>query len=291
VSRKAMIKSEVAPRAVDAARRAVHTARRALATAKSVTEVKDVRDKADGMRVYAKQAKNKSLELDAAEIRFRAERRLGEFMIAQKKTVGLAKGGAEKGIGRRGKQCGSKMDPHSAKPTLADARIGKHLADRARKWAAMSKEEFESLVAEWRKEFESATEHVTIKLLRPKQLDLPNVASPPLASSGRRLERILETNGKAPPARKLEDICEKIIKRIASGIRQLERLSATIGEPAGVEKFQIEFRDMEKSVMALVQCHWDTHNELKTDAPLYYHDPTIELEDEEPLPVGSELPF
>lgn len=34
------------------------------------------------MRTYARQAKNRELEVDAAEIPFRAERRLGELLAA-----------------------------------------------------------------------------------------------------------------------------------------------------------------------------------------------------------------
>lgn len=64
----------------------------ALAKAKSVDEAKDLRDKSEAMRAYARQANNKQLEVDAAEIRLRAERRLGELIQTQKETVGLNRG-------------------------------------------------------------------------------------------------------------------------------------------------------------------------------------------------------
>jgi hypothetical protein len=59
-------------------------ARRALAQAKAVDEAKDIRDQAEAMRAYARQAKNRGLEIDAAEIRMRAERRLGELLNSAK---------------------------------------------------------------------------------------------------------------------------------------------------------------------------------------------------------------
>lgn len=54
-----------------------------------------------------------------------AERRLGELMLAQKESVGLAPPGGEHG-GRR-KIDGSRGDPSIQRPTLAEAGIDKHL--------------------------------------------------------------------------------------------------------------------------------------------------------------------
>ena len=133
-------------------------AQRALIEAKSVDEVKDIRDKAEAMRVYAHQAKNRQLEVDAVEIRMRAERRLGEMIRAQKETVGLAKGGGDTSTG-------SRKVPVQEPPTLAEAGIDKKLSSRAQKLAAVSEDKFERLLSEWRQHAEQENERVTTNLL------------------------------------------------------------------------------------------------------------------------------
>jgi hypothetical protein len=59
--------------------------------------VKAIRDKAEAIRAYARQAKNKQLEVDAAELHFRAGRRLGEMMIDPRTTIGMATSGEHGG--------------------------------------------------------------------------------------------------------------------------------------------------------------------------------------------------
>ena len=59
-----------------------------MAEAKSIDEAKDMRDKAEALRIYARQAKNLQLETDAAEIRIRAERRIGEMIAEQREIEG-----------------------------------------------------------------------------------------------------------------------------------------------------------------------------------------------------------
>ena len=87
---------------------------RALAEAKTLEEIKDVSDKAS------------ALEIDAAELRMRAERKLGEILKNTKKNVG-AKGS---------KVTGSKQEPVRDKtPTLSALGIDKKLSSRAQKLA------------------------------------------------------------------------------------------------------------------------------------------------------------
>ena len=91
---------------------------RALAEAKSVDEVKNIRDQAMAVQLYAEQAKNKSLEADAAEIRERAEYRLGEMLAAQREA-GLLNPGTRLMGGGDGAG-GFVINPPAELPTLKD---------------------------------------------------------------------------------------------------------------------------------------------------------------------------
>ncbi len=131
---------------------------KALAAAKNVDEVKEIRDKSIALKAYAKQAQNKSLEIDATEIRIRAERRLGEMLIEQKDTVGMATGGEH---GGRSSLDGSRKEPSKKRPTLADAGIDKKLSSRAQKIASVPKKEFDAALDEWRDNVKKEGERVT----------------------------------------------------------------------------------------------------------------------------------
>jgi len=132
---------------------------KALAEAKSVDEVKDIRDKAEAMRAYAHQAKNRQMEIDAAEIRIRAERYLGGMIQQQKETVGLATGGQPY------QATGSKSEPVDRPPTLAQVGIDKKLSSHAQKVAAIPEDEFEEIVTDWRDTLQEANQRVTTNII------------------------------------------------------------------------------------------------------------------------------
>ena len=122
-----------------------------------------IRDRAEAMRAYGRQANDRQMESDATELRARATRRLGELIDLQRKAGLLAKGTRGSGRPRLG---GSQTDPpKDPAPTLSDVGINKHLADSARKLAAMPEEKFEERVAEWRKSTEGSTANL-MRLLR-----------------------------------------------------------------------------------------------------------------------------
>ncbi len=131
---------------------------RAIAEAKAVDEIKNIHDTAKAMAAAARIAKNKQAEADMMEIRFRAERRIGELMEAQRDTVGTAQG-------RRSDLGFTATQVVDAPITLAEAGIDKNLADRARKYAAVPAEEFDSRLADYRARVAEEGERATADLL------------------------------------------------------------------------------------------------------------------------------
>lgn len=135
---------------------------RALAACKAVDEVKSWADKAAAMQAYGRMAKDKTMEVDAAEIRIRAERRLGEMIAAQKASGGLSKGSAGVGLNQHTpKELRSSV---TTAPTLADAGISKDLSSRAQKLAAVPEAEFEAEVGQWRDRVSAEGKRVSARL-------------------------------------------------------------------------------------------------------------------------------
>jgi hypothetical protein len=134
---------------------------RAVAKARTVDEAKRIRDVHEAMRVYARQAVNPELELQAIEIRERAERQLGRLINQQKRSVGLNRGAAGSRV------TGGKREPvKDARPTLKDAGITKKLSSSAQKLAALPDEKVLGMQA-WRRERVTRdSARITTNLLR-----------------------------------------------------------------------------------------------------------------------------
>lgn len=108
-------------------------ARSALAECRRIDEVKDIRDKAEAMAAYARQAKDTEMIQWATEIKVRAERRCGEMLtVAEKNTGG-----------------NPNLSKHAtgSPPTLADIGLTRNESSRYQQLAAMPAEHFETAVA------------------------------------------------------------------------------------------------------------------------------------------------
>lgn len=122
-------------------------ARNALAECHRVDEVKDIRDKAEAMAAYARQAKDQELILWATEIKVRAERKAGELLTASA-VSGERAGKSEGGKKAAEERWGSKSEGASSHPpTLAEIGITKDQSSRWQQLASMSDEHFEAAVA------------------------------------------------------------------------------------------------------------------------------------------------
>ena len=158
---------------------------RALAECKSVDEVKTWADKAAAMQAYGRMAKDKTLEVDAAEIRIRAERRLGEM---------LADSDLQKG-GRPAEKTGRDERPVSKPPTLAESGISKDLSSRAQKLAAVPVAEFEAELAAKRERDQKEGARVTARLEKAGERELAKAKQQPEpandADTGQSLDELI----------------------------------------------------------------------------------------------------
>src|ERR1700686_3381391 len=109
-------------------------ARSALQKAHRVDEVKAIRDKAEAIRVYARQANDTEMQNWAVEIKIRAERRAGELIKEQQAAQLLASRGQPK--------------KSADVSRLSDVGISHHQSAKWQKLASVPQPKFEQIVAE-----------------------------------------------------------------------------------------------------------------------------------------------
>lgn len=138
---------------------------RAIAEARAVDEVKGIHDAAKAMAAAARIARNKQSEADMMEIRFRAERRLGELMAMQRDAGLMSLGGGDQKSNHRvilkpsdptmrfrnEHEDRAPYGPPERPISLSEAGIDKNLAHRARAYAAIPDDEFNNRVDEYRR--------------------------------------------------------------------------------------------------------------------------------------------
>src|ERR1700730_2432600 len=137
------------------------TACRAIAEARAVDEVKDIRDKAEALRAYARQARNRAAEIDMAEIRFRAELRIGEIKRDMRAAGALHEGG------RPAKT--SDIRSEVFKVRLSDLGIDDRLSVRAERLANIEPNSFDLLITRWRTSQEAQSDRVSLNLLKEER--------------------------------------------------------------------------------------------------------------------------
>ena len=103
--------------------------------------MKDIRDKAEAMRAYARMANDTQLESDATELRLRAERRLGIMLTEQKRISGLNRGGRPKT---------SSSSEEVSVPSLPEMGIDHKLSSRSQKIGGIGEQVFEAMIGSMR---------------------------------------------------------------------------------------------------------------------------------------------
>lgn len=188
-------------------------ARTALAECHRVDEVKDIRDKAQAMAAYARQAKDQELIQYATEIKVRAERKAGELLSQMKARGELTPHGGDR-----------KSESRSETTNLNDVGITPDQSSRWQQLASMSEEHFEAAVATAK---DTAGQVTTAFMLREVARNKPQ--------------------GKAKTGPKAEAIREELRAAKERGVSMLEtyaRLTLT------AVRAQDSFTEQERSLLA-----------------------------------------
>lgn len=114
-----------------------------VAEARTFDELRGIVDVCEAAKLYARRVKNRELEVNASEVRHRAERRLGEKLADLRAEGRLYEGKLRK-----------HLVPGEAPNRVSLEELGttKKVSMKCQQYAAMPAHEFERLLVEWRKQ-------------------------------------------------------------------------------------------------------------------------------------------
>ena len=136
-------------------------AKAALAEARRIDDVKEVRDKALAMQIYARQARDSELIDHATDLRLRAERRAGELLREMAEKGERATPGDN--------QHGGSRPAQPPAPTLDDLGITKTQSSRWQKLATLDDDDFEQRTALAKKQALASVEMTAAERTAEKQ--------------------------------------------------------------------------------------------------------------------------
>lgn len=145
-------------------------ARYALQQAVEIDEVKDIRDKAEAMAAYARQAKDTEMIQWVTEIKVRAERRAGQMLADMPKAIGT-----------KGQFAGGNtiVPPAKTAKTLSELGITKNESSRWQKLAAVDDDKFEKAVSAAKEVAGEVTTAAMLRVERDARADTPVTSSAP----------------------------------------------------------------------------------------------------------------
>lgn len=196
-----------------------------LAKATRIDETMAIKDQAEQMKLLGRQAKDKTLQADAAELAMRAERRLGEILIAAFEAGQLSKG-------RRKSVPGG----NTSTLTLDEVGIDRKLSSKAQALAGSPEAIFEQTVRESRDKILAGKAIVInpIKDVTKKQKQiLRRVKEAQLAAKAKSLPKEVYQLIYADPEWKFETWSENGLDRGAENHYPTSDLAAIKARPVG----------------------------------------------------------
>lgn len=170
------------------------SARFALQQAVEIDEVKDIRDKAQAMAAYARQANDTQLVEWATEIKVRAERKAGQMLADMPKNPGQLNNS-------------SRSHDATATKTLSELGINKTQSSRWQKLAAVSDDQFEEAIVAAK---EVAGEVTTAAMLRIEKSNRPVAVAPVKSVSSQQIPEEQEEPEYDPEEDRLQENADLI---------------------------------------------------------------------------------